>query len=60
MNLTDLASHVTLVNQANSIPLTREDRARLNQKRVNLIEDHAAVRIEGKPLQKASYITKSG
>jgi thioredoxin reductase (NADPH) len=52
MNLADLASHVTLVNQTNSIPLTQEDRARLNQKRVDLIEDHALVRVEGKPLQK--------
>jgi thioredoxin reductase len=52
MNLTDLSSHVTLVNQANSILLTREDRARLYRRRINLIEDHALVRIEGKPLQK--------
>jgi thioredoxin reductase (NADPH) len=52
MNLANFASHVTLVNQASSIPLTREQRVRLNQKRVNLIEDRAAVRIEGKPFQK--------
>jgi thioredoxin reductase (NADPH) len=52
VNLTEIASRVTLVNQANSIPLTREDRARLSQKHVNLVEDHSVVRIEGKPSQK--------
>jgi thioredoxin reductase len=60
MNLRDLASHVTLVNQTNSIPLTREDRARLNQKRVSLIEDHTSVRIEGKPLQKLVTLRRVG
>lgn len=60
MNLIDLASHVTLVNQTNSIRLTREDRARLKQKHVNLIEDHAVVRIEGKPLQKLVTLRRVG
>lgn len=52
LNLIDLPSHVTLVNQANSILLTQEARARLSQKGASLIEGHVAVRIEGKPLQK--------
>ena len=60
LNLIDLPSHVTLVNQANSILLTQEDRARLSQKGVNLIEGHVAVRIEGKPLQKLVTLRRVG
>jgi thioredoxin reductase (NADPH) len=60
MNLTDLASHVTLVNQTNSIPLTREDRARLNQKRVNLVEDRAVVQVEGESLRKLVTLRRIG
>lgn len=52
LNLKDLSSHVTLVNQADSILVTQEDRARLSQRGVGLIEGYVAVRTEGKPLQK--------
>jgi thioredoxin reductase (NADPH) len=52
VNLISLNSCVTLVNQANSIPLTREDRRKLNLKHISLVEDHVAIRIEGKPSQK--------
>lgn len=58
LNLVDLVSHVTLVNQANSILLTQEDRARLNQTGVSLIEDYVAVRTEGRPLQKLVTLRK--
>jgi thioredoxin reductase len=60
LNLIDLPSHVTLVNQANSIPLTHKDRTKLSQKGVSLMEDHAAVRIEGKPLQKLVTLRRMG
>jgi thioredoxin reductase (NADPH) len=60
INLMDLSSHVTLVKQANSILLTQEDRARLSQKGVSLIEDHVVVRIEGKPLQKLVTLRRVG
>jgi thioredoxin reductase (NADPH) len=60
MNLAKIASHATLVNQTNSIPLTREDRARLNHKRVNLVEDHAAVQVQGKPSQKLVTLRRIG
>lgn len=52
LNLVDLPSRITLVNQANSIPLTQTHRAILSQKGVSLMEDRVAVRIGGKFLQK--------
>lgn len=60
LNLINLASHVTLVNQANSIALTRRDRAKLKQRQVDLVEDYVLARIESKPLHKSVTLRGAG